>query len=77
MSRKRTEKHKLMKHPFTRDRLRVLDSFTPRKPVACPKCTEQFVDAIRVVESEYPGGVRYHVLSCRQCGQDSWVVLNE
>lgn len=77
MTTKKVDKRQTLKHPFTRDRLRVLDKFIPRKPIACPKCTEQFVEEIKVVESEYPGGVRYHVLSCRQCEQDSWVVLNE
>ena len=63
------------KHPFTKQKLRVLDEFSPTHPAICPICSQDSVEKISVVESEYRGGVRYHVIQCRECDKSNWFVL--
>jgi len=68
-------KDEYVRHPFTRQRLLVIDTFPPKSELACPLCREQSVEMIRTIESEYRGGVRYQVLDCGACQQSAWVVL--
>ena len=65
-----------VKHPYTKVKLRVIDTFVPGKETVCPGCEDGVVEEIRVVESEYRGGVRYNIVSCTSCEQPIWVVLN-
>jgi hypothetical protein len=64
-----------LSHPFLDRKLRVVDSFEPKKPLVCPSCRQAVVKEIRVVSSEYPGGVQYHVLNCEECSDPQWFLL--
>jgi hypothetical protein len=73
---KKVSKTEYVKHPYTKKKLRVIDTFTPSKDTKCPGCEEGDVQEIRVVESEYRGGVRYNIVTCTSCDAPVWVVLN-
>lgn len=68
-------KPQYLRHPFTKQRLRVIDTFVPSKPVGCPICGEETIEKISIVEPEYRGGIRYHVLVCGSCEKQNWVVF--
>lgn len=72
---KAVPKAQYLRHPFTKQRLRVIDTFVPNKPVECPVCSEMAIDKISIVEPEYRGGIRYHVLACGSCDKQNWVVF--
>lgn len=73
---KKIPKTEYVKHPYTKKKLRVIDTFTPSKETYCPGCEDGIVEEIRVIESEYRGGVRYNIVACTSCEQPVWVVLN-
>lgn len=75
MASKTLPKAKYLKHPYTKSKLRVLDEFKPHSQVECPMCLSQDIGRITVVDSEYRGGIRYHILHCDECGESTWVVL--
>ena len=64
-----------VKHPLLGCRLRVIDTFAPTRSVSCPVCVESSVTQISIVESEYPGGVRYYRVACDECDDPNWVVF--
>lgn len=74
MVNKRQIKQEYIRHPFTKQKLRVIDTFEPNDAPPCPCCKTGLVKEIKVVESEYPGGVRYNVISCNACEEPVWVV---
>ena len=73
---KKLRADRFVKHPFTKKKLRVLDEFAPTSPVTCPLCKTDRVENITVIESEYRGGVRYHVLFCGECKKSNWFLLH-
>ena len=73
---KKVPKTEYVKHPYTKKKLRVIDTFAPSKDTKCPGCDSETVEQIKVVESEYRGGVRYNIVSCTTCDDAIWVVLN-
>ena len=73
---KEIPKAEYVKHPYTKKKLKVIDTFIPGKETTCPGCDDGVVEEIRVVESEYRGGVRYNIVTCSACEQPVWVVLN-
>ena len=72
---KRLPKSDHIKHPYNKKKLRVIDTFEPSKDTKCPGCEDGTVQEIRVVESEYRGGVRYNIITCTSCDDPVWVVL--
>ena len=73
---KHVPKAEYVKHPYLKKKLRIIDTFTPSKETGCPGCEDGLVEEIRVVESEYRGGVRYNIVACTSCEQPVWVVLD-
>jgi len=73
---KKLPKAEYVRHPYTKKKLRVIDTFAPSKDTKCPGCEGGVVEGIRVVESEYRGGVRYNIIACSKCEDPVWVVLN-
>jgi hypothetical protein len=67
-------KHEYVRHPFTKKKLLVIDTFEPNDEPLCPSCKTGTVKQIRIVESEYRGGVRYNIITCSSCEQPVWVV---
>lgn len=74
MASKKQIKQEYVRHPYTKKRLRVIDTFAPGTATPCPECKAGVVSQIRVVESEYNGGVRYNVITCETCDHPVWVV---
>ena len=75
MAKKKVPKERFVRHPHSKERLRVIDTFAPNKPVSCPKCEDGDVQEISVVESEYPGGIRYYLINCNTCDKANWFVF--
>jgi hypothetical protein len=73
---KKLPKTEYAKHPYTKKKLRIIDTFAPSKDTTCPGCEDGTVEEIKVVESEYRGGVRYNIITCTSCDDPVWVVLN-
>ena len=67
-------KHEYVRHPFTKKKLLVIDTFEPNDEPPCPSCKTGTIKQIRIVESEYRGGVRYNIITCNSCEQPDWVV---
>jgi hypothetical protein len=67
-------KQEHVRHPYTKKKLRVIDTFEPNDAPLCPGCNGGVIKQIKVVESEYPGGVRYNIITCETCEQPIWVV---
>ena len=75
MSVKKTHKTDTARHPFSKKKLCVLDSFVP-KEMACPVCNSQTVDKVLVVQADTPGQANYHVVSCTTCNRQNWFVFS-
>lgn len=67
-------KQEHVRHPYTKKKLRVIDTFEPIDAPLCPGCNGGIIKQIKVVESEYPGGVRYNIITCETCDQPIWVI---
>lgn len=67
-------KQEHVRHPYTKKKLLVIDTFEPSEPTVCPACNATTVQQIKIVESEYRGGVRYNIITCEKCEQPVWVV---
>lgn len=67
-------KQEYVRHPYTKKKLLVIDTFSPSEPPPCPACKVGTVKQIKIVESEYRGGVRYNLIVCDSCEQPVWVV---
>jgi len=67
-------KQEYVRHPFTKKKLLVIDTFEPSDAAPCPQCKTGTIKQIKVVESEYRGGVRYNIVTCDKCEQPVWVV---
>lgn len=74
MVSKRQIKQEFVRHPYTKQKLRVIDTFDPSEVTPCPGCMGGVVKQIKVVESEYRGGVRYNIIACDTCEEPVWVV---
>jgi hypothetical protein len=74
MVAKRQIKQEFVRHPFTKQKLRVIDTFEPNDSPSCPVCKTGTVKEIKVIESEYRGGVRYNIIACNTCEEPVWVV---
>lgn len=72
MATKQVKRHKPIKHPFSKAKLRVLDEFSPPKggpvPILCPACRQPTISTIMMVEGDY------YVLDCGSCKKASWFV---
>lgn len=73
---RRQIKQEFVRHPYTKQKLRVIDTFEPSDAPPCPGCRGGAVKQIRVVESEYRGGVRYNIITCDTCEEPVWVILS-
>jgi hypothetical protein len=67
-------KQEHVRHPYTKRKLLVIDTFEPGEPAVCPACNTGKIKQIKIVESEYRGGVRYNIITCEKCEQPVWVV---
>lgn len=74
MVSKRQIKQEFVRHPYTKQKLRVIDTFEPSEVTPCPGCNGGAVKQIKVVESEYRGGVRYNIIDCNTCEEPVWVI---
>lgn len=72
---KKQIKQEYVKHPFTRKKLLVIDSFKTENLDACPACKTGTISEVKIVESEHRGGIRYNVISCASCSGPIWTVL--
>lgn len=67
-------KQEHVKHPYSKKKLLVVDSFEPSAAPPCPACRSGLVRKIKVVESEHQGGAKYNMLFCETCDKPVWVV---
>ncbi|MHC4930174.1 MAG: hypothetical protein ACYTFU_11010, partial [Planctomycetota bacterium] len=59
---KKIPKTEYVKHPYTKKKLRVIDTFAPSKETHCPGCEEGIVEEIRVITAvfgtQFPDNLR-------------------
>jgi transcription elongation factor Elf1 len=73
MATKQIKRPEYIKHPFSKKKLRVLDSFSPGRDFVCPACSTLSVERILVVESSQ--AANYHVLVCKNCEKPNWFIV--
>lgn len=74
MTPRKQIKQDYVRHPYTKKKLLVIDTFEPGDASFCPGCNGGLIKQIKVVESEYRGGVRYNIITCESCEQPIWVI---
>ena len=72
---KKKIKQQYASHTYTNKKLLVIDSFEPEEKTKCPACKAGDIKQIKIVESEYRGGVWYNVITCETCEQPIWTVF--
>lgn len=79
MASKQIKKYKPVKHPFSRNKLKVLDHFVPAPSetlFSCASCQGFKADGVTVIEAEVEGDKPYYVFECTACKKSSWFIAS-